>query len=127
MHIHIVDDDPVIRTLIMEYVRFLGHHATISENGKDALTLLGSSTPDLLLLDFQLPDITGAEVIDKLHKQHGTLPYPVVLLSASESSDILAKKLAFAPFAFLHKPFDMAALSDLITDVESAIEENPAD
>ena len=66
MHIHIVDDDPVIRTLITDYVRYLGHHATTSETGEQALILLKNSTPDILLLDFQLPDVTGAEVMNVL-------------------------------------------------------------
>lgn len=118
MHIHIVDDDPVIRTLITDYVRYLGHHATTSETGEQALILLKNSTPDILLLDFQLPDITGAEVMTVLNEWYDPLPFPIVLLSANESDDIISKSEKVEPYTFLHKPFDMSALNGIIEDIQ---------
>ncbi len=113
----LVEDDAVLSDLIERNLLARQHHVSIAKDAESALAQLRKGTFDLIILDINLPDQTGWEVLrtaqreGQLHIQqidadHSSLP--VVVLSAVRVSP---RRLAeFHPLAYLPKPFPMEAL-----------------
>ena len=63
----IVDDDPDIVLALENRVTWMGHEPLTAANGKEALRLIQSEQPDLVLLDIQLPVFSGLEILQQMH------------------------------------------------------------
>lgn len=106
----LVDD----REGILESLRKLLHACLVCEarNGKDALALAASERPDLVILDVNLPDMSGVEIMGKLGLMN---PKPVVImLTGDETVETTAKALAAGVFAYVTKPFEAPELLDQV-------------
>jgi DNA-binding response OmpR family regulator len=94
-------------------VRSAGYEARAAFNGQQALDLLRIERPDLLLLDYELHDIDGVEMLRRLSKQHGgRLKLPVVLLLPPEHESAGALALEAGARAVVQTPYDPAELLD---------------
>jgi DNA-binding response OmpR family regulator len=117
MRILLVDDEPRLRQAIARSLTARGYHVTEAENAAMALSLADPGNVDLLVLDINLPDATGWDVLRTL-KERGTSLRTVVFSAVPPTRSRIAE---FAPFGVLHKPFPISALLSL---VERAGEEN---
>ena len=70
----VVDDDDQVRTSLTNSLIALGHRVIAAADGKDALAALQASVPDLMLLDFAMPGMNGAEVAKRVRERWGVLP-----------------------------------------------------
>src|SRR5690349_6766993 len=77
-----VDDDPATRYAVTRTLQRVGFTVRRASTGKEALAL-ARENPDVILLDVQLPDITGFEVCQRLKADPATAPIPVLQTSAS--------------------------------------------
>lgn len=112
----LVEDDEALRDLEWRNLQIRGHVVSIAVDAKSALAQLRTSFFDLILLDINLPDLTGWEVLRTALNEgrlqvlnvEGLPRIPVVVLSAVRVSQ---RRLAeFRPLAYLPKPFPMDAL-----------------
>lgn len=112
----IVDDDPVIRVLIEEFLLSHGYHVKVVESGETCLSALENELPDLMFLDLQMPSMNGIEVLSKVRNNPRTKDIPVVMLSANDERKTI--KAAFEQEAprFLQKPF---AMNDILLAIEN--------
>lgn len=115
-HILLVEDDDVLRSVVERNLVVRGHHVCIATTAEEALQQLRSSTFDLILLDINLPDQTGWDILRALPPSmpriNGKLP--VVVLSAVRVSP---QRLAeFAPLAYLPKPFPISSVLERIEE-----------
>ncbi|QEY24593.1 phosphate regulon transcriptional regulator PhoB [Neisseria animalis] len=104
-YILIVEDEPSIATLIRFNLEAAGYRTATAENTAEADRLLKNELPDLVLLDYMLPDISGIDYIRTLRGQSRTRNLPVIMLTArSEESD---KELGLNSGAddYITKPF----------------------
>jgi DNA-binding response OmpR family regulator len=110
-----VDDDENIAELISLYLIKECFSTEIAYNGRDALALVKSYNPDLILLDIMLPDIDGYEVCAELRKTKTT---PVIMLSAK--GDVFDKVLGLKLGAddYMIKPFDS---NELVARVKAVL------
>jgi PAS domain S-box-containing protein len=90
------------------------------------LELAREHHPDLVLLDLQLPDIPGEEVLRRLRSDPRTAAIPVVILSADARPGLVAGLLAAGARAFLTKPIDVAELLGLLDQVADEQERSGA-
>jgi signal transduction histidine kinase/ActR/RegA family two-component response regulator len=112
-HIMVVEDDPDVRRVIVECLSLIGYKVTEAANGGEALAQLATVRPDLLVVDYAMPDMTGAEVISEARKLLGDVP---VILATGYADMAAVERLAGKP-KLLRKPFDIAQLGDAVSSV----------
>ncbi len=100
----IIDDSEQITSLLARYILpELGFKATVAHNGRLGLQLLRARLPDLILLDLQLPDISGLDLL-RLIAQEG-YDVPVILMTAHGSENIAVEAFRMGARNYLIKPF----------------------
>jgi CheY-like chemotaxis protein len=109
-HILVVEDDADVRRVIVECLSLIGYRVTEAANGAEALEQLGTAKPDLMVVDYAMPDMTGAEVIARARELVGELP---VILATGYADMAAVERLAGKP-NILRKPFDISALGDAV-------------
>ena len=107
----VVDDDPGIRSVISAVLEDEGFPVTTAANGREALSSISSEEPALVLLDLQMPVMSGWEVINTLREAQTTIP--IVLMTAGFRAQAEAERCHAD--GFLPKPFN---LDDLVQVVE---------
>lgn len=100
----IVDDDPLVRETMREYVEHLGYRVREAGSGEEALVELGRELPDIILLDIRMPGITGIELCRRLKADPATHLIPVVLLTAERELDSRVAGLAAGADDYFTKP-----------------------
>jgi DNA-binding response OmpR family regulator len=114
-NILIVEDELPLRKIISRNLTSRGHSVREASTVEEALAALRDQLPDLLLLDINLPDRTGWDVLRDL-RQRG-VEVPTVIVSAVRVSQ---NRLAeFRPLAYLPKPFPLEAMLQLVEQNET--------
>ena len=116
MAILVVDDEARLRQTIARWLVARGYRVDEAATRGDAVVAIGRARYDLLLLDVNLPDATGWDVLRDLDAAGRSLP--TVVFSAVPPSARRVRE--FRPFGVLHKPFPMEALLRLVRSAESA-------
>jgi CheY-like chemotaxis protein len=111
-NILIVDDDKLVRRFMGESLRSLGYQVHEVGDGAEALVLLDRHRFDLLLVDFAMPGMNGAEVAKAAQLKQPGLPVLIV----SGYADSSALEGALGSTRQLRKPFDMAELGAAVTE-----------
>lgn len=111
----LIAEDDVCQLEILEY-RFAqqGFEVLRAENGEHAMRLAHQHVPDAILMDVDLPDMSGMELCRNLTDHEKTGDIPVVIVSGSTDSDIVRQARSAGSSFFLHKPFDPSALLLLV-------------
>jgi CheY-like chemotaxis protein len=102
----VVEDDPDVRRVIVECLGLIGYSVAEAANGAEGLAAIAAAKPDLLVIDYAMPDMTGAEVISKARELVGDL---TVILATGYADMAAVERLAGKP-AILRKPFDINSL-----------------
>jgi CheY-like chemotaxis protein len=104
----IADDDRTIRALLGDVLADMGHEVVAAENGADAVELCLRERPDVAVLDFLMPKLSGLDALKSMRERGCTCP--VVLLTAISDSSIRELDGADGPDAVLEKPFKRKAI-----------------
>lgn len=106
----VVDDDPGIREVITEILDDEGYQVGTAANGREALEQIAARPPAVVLLDLNMPVMTGWEVTARV--QERGLDVPLVFMTAGRRAEVEAKRHRVA--GYLAKPFE---IDDLLTTV----------
>ena len=79
----VVDDEPRTAELTAELLRRAGYAVDVALSGTEALARVRSATPDLMLLDYEMPDMDAPEVLDELRSGADRLSFPVIILTGA--------------------------------------------
>ncbi len=101
----IVDDELAIRAMLRQSLERAGYRVIESGSLGDVRALLTEETPDLLLLDWMLPDGSGLELLRELRGSHDTRTLPVIMLTARVEEDDRVKGLQSGVDDYVVKPF----------------------
>jgi CheY-like chemotaxis protein len=109
--IFVVDDDPDVRDFLADILASLGHRVETMETGEAALAALADGPPDLMLIDFAMPGMNGAELAKAARARFAGLPI-VFVTGFAESDKIEAAVGPDVPV--LRKPFGIGQLSAVV-------------
>lgn len=104
-YILIVDDDELISALARDALQTSGHVCGWVENGKRALDVLSRKRPDMLLLDQDMPGMSGNEVLRHLRQNPHTYDLPVIMFTALNGKQDEDQALYAGAQDYVRKPF----------------------
>ena len=106
--IMIVDDERLVRWSLRQKCEEWGYQVVEADCGEVALKLAHSESPDLVLLDVRMPDLTGIEVLDELKKSDNARA--VIMITADPQLDDVKAALKLGAYDFVGKPIEFEAL-----------------
>jgi CheY-like chemotaxis protein len=119
----VVDDEIHIVQVVAIKLRNNGFDVITCENGAQALEIASNEKPDVIVTDFQMPVMTGLELVENLRKQPDTAEIPVVMLTARGFAIEDRQKEELNISACLSKPFSPR---ELLQSVEEVLKETVA-
>jgi DNA-binding response OmpR family regulator len=114
----LVDDDFRVRTLLADMLEMLDHRVEMAGTGEEALTLLAARSYDVVLTDFQLPGMDGAELYQRIEQQWPHLARRVAFVTGRAPND-LGSRSGDASVPILGKPFTFESVEAAIAAVLS--------
>jgi len=115
LKILVADDEAVIRLGLRAMLTELGHEVLLASNGREALQLARTASPDLALLDIQMPLTDGLEAARAIARKH---PMPTIILTAFSQQDLLEHAAQLPIQGYLVKPVNER---DLAAAIEIAV------
>jgi adenylate cyclase len=106
----VVDDNKVNRLLLVRTLELQGHHVESAENGRVALARLNNDDFDLVLLDIEMPEVDGFEVLAELKRDRALRDIPVIVTSSLEGLDNVVRCLELGAEDYLAKPVNPVLL-----------------
>jgi CheY-like chemotaxis protein len=99
----IVEDEPSMQRALKSKLEHGGYDVQAASDGEEAVTILKTVVPDLVLLDLIMPKIDGISVLRQMKEDDRLRPVPVVILTNLSSGDKVAEAMALGTFDFLVK------------------------
>jgi len=117
----IIDDDSSLRRQLSFRLKKRENIDVIeAENGKNGLEQATLMLPDLIILDWMLPDIQGPQVLDELKLINSTKSIPILMLTAKNKIGNIEDAFKLGAEAYLTKPFSLQKLGDKVSDLLKA-------
>jgi two-component system, cell cycle response regulator DivK len=118
----IIEDNERNLKLLRDVLQFNGFRTAEARTAEDGLALARSRTPDLVLLDLQLPGIDGMEAFQKLRESPPTADIPVVALTAFAMKDDRERVLRAGFNGYLEKPISVRELPHQVRTFLTGVE-----
>ena len=117
----VVDDNEDIRSLLDAVLGLSGYDVVLAEDGDQAMRLLVDVhlAPDLAILDVEMPELSGWEVLRGIRANPETADLPVIVCSVRGSADDIDRGRALGCDGYMQKPFD---IDDLLAEVGEVID-----
>ena len=112
----VVDDEPDLLKVLLLRLGKAGYEVSGSTSGQEAIDLARRQSPDLIVLDFYLPDMKGDEVVRMLKGDEKLKGIPVILISASTGS-VAEKAASCGACVCLEKPFEPQDLTGAVKKI----------
>jgi len=117
MKVLLVEDDPDIQLVARASLKRAGFTVTVTSNGPAALEQVRTDRPDVILLDWMMPEMDGPEVCRRLKDDPATAQIPVIFLTARSQKSEIARGLALGAAGYIVKPFDALALGTQVREM----------
>lgn len=109
-NILVIDDDSTITTIIQLALKSGGYESDIANSARDGMAKACQSTPDLILLDYNMPGKDGFSLLKDLRSIPELEQVPVVIITALSIPEIVSQAVTMGVSGFLVKPFDLETL-----------------
>jgi len=120
----LVEDNPATIDVIMKELEFLGYDCIVAEDGKKAVELSVSRSPDLIIMDIAMPGMDGSEAASVLRSDPKTKDIPIVFLTClfTKQEEKVCGHLLGQNF-FIAKPYDV---NELLCEIEKRVNHSKA-
>jgi DNA-binding response OmpR family regulator len=108
----VVDDEANITSIVDEHFTSLGYAVDVAQDGAAALIQAAAIRPDVVLLDVTMPNVSGDEVLDRLHAIDPTLP--IVILTGNSDESLARSFLRRGALDYVAKPFQLETLERVV-------------
>lgn len=110
----IVEDDPLVRQSMAIFLENRGYHVLQAQNGHEGLALFNLESPDLMILDLQMPEMSGLELLAAIKRDLPVIP--AIVVSGTGSRDDVIATLKIGAWDYLTKPIeDLTVLEHSVT------------
>ncbi|MEP5729687.1 MAG: phosphate regulon transcriptional regulator PhoB [Sulfitobacter sp.] len=109
-HVLLVEDEPAQREVLSYNLEAEGYTVSRAENGEEAMLLVAEITPDLIILDWMMPLLSGIEVCRQLKSREETKAIPVIMLSARSEEMDTVRGLETGADDYVIKPYSVREL-----------------
>ncbi len=106
----VVDDDPKMSELMSSVLKQEGYKIHVAEAADEAFAFLKKELPDLILLDIDLPGLSGLKLLEIIKSEPRTAPLPVIMVSVQDSESYKMKGFSGGADDYLIKPFSLKEL-----------------
>ena len=110
----IVDDEPAIRDMLKVALEMADFECIEAKNAQEAQVIVTDTPPDLVLLDWMMPDVSGIELLRRWRKNEETANLPVIMLTAKAEEDNAIRGLDVGADDYITKPFSPRELASRI-------------
>ena len=110
----IAEDEPSIVVSLEFLLRNAGYEVAVARDGEEALRLIGTIRPDLIVLDIMLPSVSGFEVCRSIREDRSTRDTRVLMLTARGRESEMQKGMAAGADAYMTKPFSTKELMEVV-------------
>jgi two-component system response regulator FlrC len=111
----ICDDEPDIAEVLGDRLEAEGYRVLIVDSARGCYASVSENPPDLILMDVQMPEISGIEALTELKSRHPRIP--VLMVSASTTREVARDAEAKGASGFLLKPYEPAELMEKIRKI----------
>jgi two-component system phosphate regulon response regulator PhoB len=123
----VIEDEDALSALLQYNLDKEGYHVTVAADGEEALVMIDETPPDLVVLDWMLPKVSGVEVCRRLRARPETRNLPVIMLTARGEESDRIRGLDTGADDYIVKPFSMSELAARIRAVLRRIRPGLAD
>jgi CheY-like chemotaxis protein len=109
----VIDDEPEVRQVLMEFLASRGYDVHAAEGGAEALGMLEAVKPDVVLLDVAMPGMDGVETLRRIVAVDPSMP--VIMVTANADIGVTSKLLALGAVDYVPKPFDLDYLDQAVS------------
>ncbi len=102
----LVDDEPVLRSVMRQFLEFSGYAVSEAADGRHALELAREQAPDIVLTDLLMPHIDGLAFCRELRAQASTRDVPVIFVTARTADALQRAEMERLGSGFIMKPFE---------------------
>ena len=120
----IVEDEKDIRNLIIYALEAKGYETISADDGEKALKMLKENKPDLVILDWMLPSVSGLEICRNIRRDENIKNIPIIMLTAKITEDDKILGLDSGADDYITKPFSTAELTSRVKAILRRIERN---
>lgn len=113
----VVDDEASIREMITTSLEIAGFNVLQAENAKNAHVIILEKKPDLILLDWMMPETSGIELMRRLKRDDITKNIPIIMLTARITEDNIVQGLESGADDYISKPFSAKNLKARIKTI----------
>ncbi len=117
----VVDDEPGIVSALVDTLED-DYTVLTATNGREALEVIEKTPPQLILLDIQMPEMDGLQVIEEIKIRHLNIKIPVILLTAKGQIQDVEKGLKAGAYAYIVKPFLPVRLIEEVNEAFDKLE-----
>lgn len=110
MTLLLVEDDPDIRLVARMALTRAGFTVTVAADGAEALAAVAGNRPEVILLDWMMPDVDGPEVCRRLKANPASSGIPIIFLTARSQQAEIARGLELGAAGYIVKPFNALTL-----------------
>lgn len=115
-----VEDSPTMRRIIMNSLSKIGiEDITEAENGKDALDKMGDESWDMVITDWNMPEMNGEELVKELRSQEKYNDMPILMITTRGMQDDVMTAIKMGVNGYVVKPFTPEILKKKIADIFS--------
>jgi two-component system chemotaxis response regulator CheY len=115
MRVLVVDDSSTMRRIIVNTLKKLGHEDTVEAgDGKEALRALQSAAPDVIVTDWNMPEMSGPQFVEAVRAQPAFAKTPVLMVTTQAAKEDVMIALQAGVNDYLIKPFTPDALKEKI-------------
>ena len=106
----VIDDEPDICEVVVEYLNHLGYDAHFALSGMDGLKLIEKECPRLVFLDIGLPDMSGLEVLKEINQKFAHIT--VIIMSAHKEDELVKEAIEHGVCDYIVKPIQLEVLAE---------------